>query len=127
MEKDPLLEQQSAEDFFLSLLQGGQKTPDSKGKPSSDEQTIASWLTLFNELSRNVKDNLEKIKSLVNLSREKFTDREYAEVFCRTISNDVAKTDALLSCFTNYLKINSPLPQANTVHLILEEVLKKYG
>ncbi len=126
MEKDPLLKQQSAEDFFLSLLQEGKKAPDSKGKLSSEEQAVASWLTLFSELSRSVKDNLEKIKSLVNLSREKFTDREYAEVFWRTISNDIAKTDALLSCFTNYLKINSPLPKANTVHLILEEVLKKH-
>jgi len=126
MEKDPFLEQQNAENFFISLLQGGPKTPESNGKPSSDEQNTASWLTLFAELSQSVKDNLEKIKSLVHLSREKFTDREYGEAFCRTISNDLAKTDALLSCFSNYLKINSPLPKANTVHIILEEVLKKY-
>jgi len=127
MEKDPFLEQQNAENSFISLLRGETKTPESKGKPSSDEQNIASWLTLFAELSQSVKDNLEKIKSFVHLSREKFIDREYGDVFCRTISNDVAKTDALLSCFANYLKINSPIPKANTVHIILEEVLRKYG
>ena len=127
MEKDPFLEHQNAENSFISLLRGETKTPESKGKPSSDEQNIASWLTLFAELSQSVKDNLEKIKSFVHLSREKFIDREYGDVFCRTISNDVAKTDALLSCFANYLKINSPIPKANTVHIILEEVLRKYG
>ncbi len=126
MEKNPFLEKQNAENSFISLLQGGAKAPESNGKPSPDEQSIASWLTLFAELSQSVKDSLEKIKSFVQGSREKFTDKEYGEVFCRTISNDVAKTDALLSCFANYLKINSPIPKANTVHIILEEALKKY-
>jgi hypothetical protein len=66
------------------------------------------------------------MRSFVRLSREKFGDREYGEFFYRTISNDIAKADALLSCFANYLKVNSPIPRANTVHIILEEVLKKY-
>lgn len=124
--KDPFFEQQNVENSFISLLKGGAKTPESKEKPPPDEQNISSWLTLFAELSRSIKDSLEKIKSFVHLSREKFSDQEYGEFFYRTISNDIAKTDALLNCFANYLKINSPLPRANTVHIILEEVLKKY-
>ncbi len=126
MEKDPFFEQQNVENSFISLLKGGAKTPESKEKPPPDEQNISSWPTLLAELSRSVKDSLEKIKSFVHLSREKFNDREYGEFFYRTISNDIAKTDALLSCFANYLKINSPIPRANTVHTILEEFLKKY-
>jgi len=124
--KDPFFEQQNVENSFISLLKGGAKTPESKEKPPPDEQNISSWLTLFAELSRSIKGSLEKIKSFVHLSREKFSDQEYGEFFYRTISNDIAKTDALLSCFANYLKINSPIPRANTVHIILEEVLKKY-
>jgi len=126
MEKDRSFEQENVENSFISLLKGGAKTPESKEKRPPDEQNISSWLTLFAELSRGIKDSLEKIKSFVHLSREKFTDHEYGEFFYRTISNDIAKTDALLSCFANYLKINSPIPRANTVHIILEEVLRKY-
>jgi hypothetical protein len=126
MEKDPLSEQQNVENSFISLLKEGAKTPESKEKPSADEQNITSWLTLFAELSRSIKDSLEKIRSFVHLSREKFSDQEYGEFFYGTVSNDIAKTDALLSCFANYLKINSPTPRANTVHIILEEVLRRY-
>src|SRR4030042_5704741 len=126
MEKDRSLEQENAESSFISLLKGGANTPESKKERSADEQNISSLLTLFAELSRGIKGSLEKMKSFVHLSRKKFSDQEYGEFFYRTISNDIAKTDALLSCFTNYLKINSPIPKANTVHVILEEVSKKY-
>jgi hypothetical protein len=126
MEKDRSLEQENVENSFISLLKGGANTPESKKERTADEQNISSLLTLFAELSHGIKGSLEKMKSLVHLSREKFTDQGYGEFFYRTISNDIAKTDALLSCFTNYLKINSPIPKENTVHLILEEVSKKY-
>jgi len=126
MEKDRPLEQENVENSFISLLKGGANTPESKKERTADEQNISSLLMLFAELSHGIKGSLEKMKSLVHLSREKFTDQEYGEFFYRTISNDIAKTDALLSCFTNYLKINSPIPKENTVHLILEEVSKKY-
>jgi len=126
MEKDRPLEQENVENSFISLLKGGANTPESKKERTADEQNISSLLMLFAELSHGIKGSLEKMKSLVHLSREKFTDQEYGEFFYRTISNDIAKTDALLGCFTNYLKINSPIPKENTVHLILEEVSKKY-
>lgn len=126
MEKDRSLEHENVENSFISLLKGGTKAPEPNEKRSPDEQNFSSWLALFAELSHGIKDSLEKIKSFVHLSREKFSDQEYGEFFYRTISNDIAKTDALLSCFANYLKINSPIPRANTVHIILEEVLKKY-
>lgn len=108
--KDPFCEQENGKNSLISLLMGGAKTPESKEKPSLDEQNIPSWLTLLAKLSRGIKDNLEKIKSFVHLSREKFGDADYA----------------VLDSFTNYLKINSPLPKTNTMHHILEEALKYY-
>ena len=124
--KDPFFEQQNVENSFISLLKGWAKTPESKVMPPPDVQNITSCLTLFTDLSRMIKDRLERIKSFVHHPREKFSDQEYGEFFHRTILNDVAKMDALLNCFTNYLKINSPIPRANTVNIILEEVLRKH-
>jgi hypothetical protein len=63
---------------------------------------------------------------MTHLSREKFGDPEYGHYFCKTISEDIAKTEAVLNSFTNYLRIHSPLPRTNTVDLILEEALKYY-
>jgi nitrogen-specific signal transduction histidine kinase len=123
---DPFSEQENGKNSLISLLMGGAKTTESKEKPPPDEQNIPSWLILFADLSRGIKDSLEKIKSFVHLSREKFGDAEYGEYFYKTISEDISKTEAVLNCFTNYLKINSPLPKTNTVHLILEEALKYY-
>ena len=126
MDKERPFDQENVEKSFISLLKGGPGTPESKKQPSPDDQDISSLLKLFTELSLGIKDNLEKMKSFVRLSREKFSDQEYGEFFYRTISNDIAKSDALLSCFANYLKVNSPVPRADTVHIILEEVLRKY-
>jgi hypothetical protein len=124
--KDRFSEQESGENSFISLLKGGAETSESKEKSPLHEQNIPSWFTLFADLSRSVKDSLEKIKSFAHLSRDKFSDPEFGEYFYKAISKDVAKTDAVLNCFANYLKIKSPVPRANTVHIILEEVLKTY-
>jgi hypothetical protein len=126
MEKDRVSEQENVENSFISLLKGGAKTPESKEKTPLDEQNIPSWFALFSELFRNIRDSLEKIKSFSHLSCEKFSDAEYGEYFYKNISKEIAKTDAVLNCFANYLKINSPTPRTNTVHIILEEALKHY-
>ncbi|MEW6376432.1 MAG: hypothetical protein AB1502_11680 [Thermodesulfobacteriota bacterium] len=49
---------------------------------------------------------------------------EFGEYFCKTVTQDIIKTDLFLNCFLDYLKINSPIPKTNTVHIILESVLK---
>jgi hypothetical protein len=124
--KDRFFDQEGGENSFISLLKGGTETSESKEKNPLDEQNIPSWFTLFAELSGNIKDSLAKIKSLAHLSREKFSDPEYGQFFYRTISSDIAKTDAVLNCFCSYLKINISLSRTNTVHIILQEALKKY-
>jgi hypothetical protein len=126
MERKRLIEQENGKNSFISLLKGGAKISELKERDSLDVQNISSWFTLFAELFCNIKDTLEKIKSIAHLSREKFSDTEYGEFFYKTITKDIAKTDSVLDCFADYLKINSPIPKTNTVHILLEEVLKNY-
>ncbi len=126
MERKRFLEQENGKNSFLSLLKGEDKINELKERDSVTVQNIPSWFTLFAELFSNIKDTLEKIKSIAHLSREKFSDTEYAEFFYKTIIKDIAKTDSVLNCFADYLKINSPIPKINTVHILLEEVLKNH-
>jgi len=127
MERNRFLEQENGKNSFISLLKGGAKISELKERDPLDGQNIPPWFTLFAELFCNLKDTLEKIRSIVRHSREKFSDAEYGEYFYKTITKDIAKTDSVLDCFADYLKINSPIPKTNTVHIILEEVLKNYG
>jgi hypothetical protein len=124
--RDSFLDQENGEDSLISFLRGGAETSASKEKNPMDDQNTPSGFALFAELFRNIKDSLEKIKSFAHLSRERFSDAEYGGYFCKTISEDIAKTGAVLNCLANYLKINSPLPRTNTVRFLLEEALKYY-
>ena len=58
-------EQESGRNSLISLLKGGTEAAESKEKDPIDGQNTLSWFALFSELFRNVKDNLEKIKSFV--------------------------------------------------------------
>lgn len=126
MERNRFLEQENGKNSFISLLKGGAKISELKEGNLFDGQNIPSWYALFAELFCNIKETLEKIKAIALHSREKFSDTEYGEYFYKTITKDIAKTDSVLDCFADYLKINSPVPKTNTVHLMLEEVLKNY-
>ena len=128
MEKNLLFDAENERASFISHLKGGEtKGPDAKEpNPPPEDQNAPSWFVLLVELANRVKETLDTIKSLTNLSREKFSDAKFGEYFCKTITEDVEKTDSMLNCFFDYLKVNSPVERKNTVHVILEEVLKNH-
>jgi len=124
--KGSFFDQEKGEDSLISLLKRGDETWQSEETNPTSNQNTSSGFALFADLFRNIKENLERMKSFAHLSREKFGDAEYGDYFCKTISEDIAKTGAVLNSLANYLKINSPLPGTNTVRFILEETLKSY-
>jgi nitrogen-specific signal transduction histidine kinase len=125
MDRNPFNETENEKSSFISFLKGvDTKTPESKEKNVNELSNVPSWFLLLAELVHNVKNTLNTIKSFTHLSREKFRDMEFGEYFCKTVTQDIIKTDLFLNCFLDYLKINSPIPKTNTVHIILESVLK---
>jgi nitrogen-specific signal transduction histidine kinase len=56
--------------------------------------------------------------------REKFSDTEFRDYFYRIVTEDIEKIDLVLNGLLNYIKVNTPIEKANTIHFILEEVLK---
>ena len=80
----------------------------------------------FIELVHRIKNPLVSIKTFTQLLREKFNDGEFRDYFYRIVTEDIEKIDSVLNGLLNYIKINTPVEKTNTVHLILEEMLKKY-
>jgi len=125
MEKNLLFETDQDRDSFIShLKKGDTKTSEPKEVPPVDGQNQPSWFVLLVDLAHRIRESLDTIKALTNMSRDKFADMKFGDYFCKTIAEDVDKTDSMLNCFFEYLKVNSPLERKNTVNLILEEALK---
>jgi signal transduction histidine kinase len=77
-------------------------------------------------LVNRTKDTLESVKKFVQLSRGRFRDKEFGDFFYRVVTEDIEKTDAVLTNIADYVKLGTPIRKMNTVHTFIEELLKKY-
>lgn len=81
---------------------------------------------LFIELFNQTKDTLESIENFVQLSRGKFRDKEFGDLFYQVVTEDIEKTDTVLTHFLDYIKVSTPIRKRNTIHTLIEELLKRY-
>jgi len=127
MEKDLFYETDIEKNSFLSFLKKAEAKPLSFEKKNfihKEDNHFSSFF--FIELVHRIKNPLVSIKTFTQLLREKFDDEEFREYFYRIVTEDIEKIDSLLNGLLNYIKINTPIEKANTVHFVLEDVLKKY-
>jgi hypothetical protein len=78
------------------------------------------------ELMQRIKNSLGSIKNYTQISRGKFGDREFGEYYYRAVTEDIEKMEMVLSSLIDYIKLHTPIRKMNTVHNIIEEVLKKH-
>lgn len=127
MEKDLLFETENENNSFISFLKKTEtEIPVFQKKGFPEEQNTHSLPLFLIGLVHRIKNPLVSIKTFTQLLREKFGDVEFREYFYKIVTEDVEKIDSLLNGLLNYIKINTPIQKTNTVHLILEDVLKKY-
>ena len=98
---------------------------DLKEKEPHKGQNGHPWPILFNDLATHIKNSLGTLRNLTDFSQGRFKDSEFGYYFHRAVTEDIDKTEAELNCFLDYLKMKSPIPRTNTVHLVLEELVKK--
>jgi light-regulated signal transduction histidine kinase (bacteriophytochrome) len=82
------------------------------------------WPLLI-ELIHHTKSTLDSIKKYTQLSREKFSDKEFGEFFYRMITKEIEKNDLLMNSYLNFIKVTTPLIKKGTVNTLIEEVLEK--
>ena len=92
----------------------------------SNEQNAPFLTSLFIDLIQRIKSNLASIKKYTQVSRGKFSDREFGEYYYRAVNEDIEKMNMVLNSLLDYIKVHTPIRKANTVHNIIEEVLKKH-
>jgi len=90
----------------------------------SNEQNAPFLTSLFIDLVQRVKSNLASIKNYTQISRGKFSDREFGEYYYRTVNEDIEKMNMVLDSLLDYIKVHRPIKKTDTVHNIMEQVLK---
>jgi signal transduction histidine kinase len=92
----------------------------------STEQNASFLSSFFIELVQRIRSSLSSIKNYTQISRGKFTDREFGEYYYRAVNEDIEKMNMVLNGLLDYIKVHTPIRKINTVHNIMEEVLKKH-
>jgi light-regulated signal transduction histidine kinase (bacteriophytochrome) len=82
--------------------------------------------SLFIELIHRTKNTLDSIKNVAQLSRGKFSDKEFGEFFYKMIIKDIEKHHLLLNTFSKYIESTTPILKKDSVNKLIEEGLKKY-
>jgi nitrogen-specific signal transduction histidine kinase len=126
-EKDLLFETENENNAFIAFLKKADIKPQEFKYPNLNYEQNAGTLSLFLiELVHRIKNPLVSVKTFTQLLRDKFSDAEFREQFYRIVTEDIEKIDGILNGLLSYIKINTPLEKKNTVHLILEDVLKRH-
>jgi nitrogen-specific signal transduction histidine kinase len=126
-EKDFVFRAENENHSFSSFL-GSKEVKDQleKGDTRSNGDQSLAWIFFLAELVHRIKNPLVSIKTFTQLLHGKFNDGEYRESFYRVVTDDIDKIDLVLNGLLNYVKMNTPLSKSNTIHQILEEVLKRH-
>jgi signal transduction histidine kinase len=132
MEKDLLIESEKESTPFSSFVRKTEMRTDEPAMngglgSQSDRLSIPDASVFFLELVHRIKNPLVSIKTFTQLLRNKFNDQEFRDYFYRIVTEDIEKIDSVLTGLLNYIRINHPVEKKDTIHSIIEDVLKKHG
>ncbi len=111
--------------FISSSVRDGINALNSKIDFLSNELPQPILSSFFIDLIQRIKNTLESIRNYTQISRGKFSDKEFGEYFYRAVTEDIEKIDMVLNGLINYVKLNTPIRKVDTVHHLMEEVLRK--
>jgi len=126
-EKDLLFETENENKSFVAFLKkADMRSTESKPRNFSSDQNSHLFSLFLMELVHRIKNPLVSVKTFTQLLREKFNDGEFREHFYKIVTEDIEKIDAVMNGLVRYVKINTPIEKKDTIHSILEDVLKKH-
>ena len=109
-----------------SSVKDGLESTKSRLDLLTNERNTSFLSPFFIELIQRIKNSLGSIKNYNQLSRGKFSDRQFGEYYYRAVTEDIEKMEMVLNSLIDYMKLHTPIRKMNTVHNIIEAVLKKH-
>jgi hypothetical protein len=123
--ENDLFDTENETSLLGSLLNKAEaSSPESKGNASPKGNENSFFSSFLPELIQSIKNTLISIKNTSSLSTDKFNDPEFRKHAQRSITEDIKRIDSVLNSLLNYIHINTPITKANTISLILDEVLE---
>ena len=117
------------EDLKSDMRGKPQRDPDNP-RPSKDaigsEGPSTPPPPSFVELIHHARKCLTQLKDLLRLSNGRFVDKRFGEYFSQSFNKALSSLDTLLKEYLEYVRVSTPLEKKNTVHGLIEEILKKY-
>jgi len=101
------------------------KTPESQEDVPRTELNIPPLSSFLVDLICTVRKSLEEVVNQTETYEKKYANNGLGECFFR-LRSDIGKIDALFDNLLQYNKIVTPVRKTNTVHNLIENVLKKY-
>jgi hypothetical protein len=95
----------------------------SKGEFPLPTEGISSLPPFLIELVSGMKKTVTSIKAIAEFSKGRFKDERFGEYFNKRMAEDTEKLDTVLQGLLDYVKVNTPIPKADTVRKIIEDVL----
>ena len=69
---------------------------------------------------------LKSMREMVDLSRERFVDREFGQFFSRMVQKDLDRVEGLLKDVFDFLAIMNPIERRGTVNTLLLEMIGRH-
>jgi hypothetical protein len=101
------------------------RRPAYKEKNNREDQQAPAFTPLLIELVHRIRGSFSTLKGLAEISHDKFREKNYGEYYTRIVTEEIARTESVLACFIDYLRINTPLQKQNTVHKLIEQALRR--
>ncbi len=101
------------------------KTPESQEDVSRTEPTFPPLSSFLVDLICTVRKSLDEVVNQTETYEKKYTSNGLGECFFR-LRSDIRKIDFLFDNLLQYNKIVTPVRKTNTVHNLIDNVLKKY-
>ena len=126
MEWNPPEVEDDSESPKSPSVKEGMESIKSKLEFLTNARDVSFLSPFFVELIQGIKNSLDSVKNYTQISRGKFSDKEFGEYYYRVVTGDIERMEMVLNSLVDYIKLHTPTKKMDTIHRVIEEVLKKH-
>jgi hypothetical protein len=121
MENDLLSFEKEINDFITFMEDSGEP----QEKSSKTEPPPPDHPPYFIELVKGIQNSLRLMRNYTKISQTNESGNGLSQYFS-PISDEIENLEAVINCFLKFNTLSTPIKKRNTIHNLIEEVLKKH-